>query len=280
MPRRGRDLAKWESSKCRACGVKITYKKTVPRQFCSLACCNSLRSADPNLYASSDCPTCGVSITYLKTWPRKYCSNKCAGKGIVGNIKHFKPSRRDCICEQCGDSFTMTPSGHRGRFCSLKCFGQWASKNIVGEKHPTHGKKFPDRPKNLAEIICPGCTIPFKVKASHASRRVCCSKQCQAKVYSESGRYAGANSPTWRGGYEPYYGPSWKPARRDVRNRDKVCQECDKSPQELGRALDVHHVIPFRAFGFKRHKEANALSNLVGLCASCHARKDKPRLVA
>lgn len=117
-------------------------------------------------------------------------------------------------------------------------------------------------------LTCPICEAQFSVKPSHAKRRRYCSKRCMAVAYAD--RISGENNFNWRGGRRPYYGPSWRPAMRAVRVRDQVCQRCQKSSKETGRALDVHHVVPFRAFGLARHAEANTLSNLIAYCNPCH----------
>ncbi|MBI4219320.1 MAG: DUF1998 domain-containing protein [Chloroflexi bacterium] len=67
------------------------------------------------------------------------------------------------------------------------------------------------------------------------------------------------------------YGPDW-PAQRDrARARDRFrCQNC--GAPERGRAHDVHHKIPFRAFA--SCKQANQLHNLVTLCSACHRRAE------
>jgi 5-methylcytosine-specific restriction endonuclease McrA len=80
----------------------------------------------------------------------------------------------------------------------------------------------------------------------------------------------GPANRNWRGGEVPYYGPTWQRAKRETRKRDAVCQECGIDPLTLGRALDVHHRIPFRAYGIERHAEANVLTNLIALCNRCH----------
>jgi DEAD/DEAH box helicase domain-containing protein len=46
----------------------------------------------------------------------------------------------------------------------------------------------------------------------------------------------------------------------------------------------VHHIEPFRSFGYKRgrneaYEEANRLENLVTLCRSCHRRVEVDRMV-
>jgi DEAD/DEAH box helicase domain-containing protein len=73
------------------------------------------------------------------------------------------------------------------------------------------------------------------------------------------------------------YGPSWKEARRAARERDGFrCVRCG-APESLRREHDVHHLVPFRSFGYipgrnENHRLANAVENLVTLCAACHQR--------
>ena len=78
----------------------------------------------------------------------------------------------------------------------------------------------------------------------------------------------GPNNPRWRGGKAMNYGPGWKRLRQQARDRDKVCTQCGKTPEENGRALDVHHINPFRYSG------DNRLEDLLSMCRSCHMRAD------
>ncbi|MCZ7542287.1 MAG: DUF1998 domain-containing protein [Anaerolineae bacterium] len=72
------------------------------------------------------------------------------------------------------------------------------------------------------------------------------------------------------------YGPNWPQQRDAARARDGYrCQRCGLSEAEAGRQHDVHHLRPFREFGYVRdvnahYKEANRLDNLTTLCRSCH----------
>jgi 5-methylcytosine-specific restriction endonuclease McrA len=85
----------------------------------------------------------------------------------------------------------------------------------------------------------------------------------------------GSNNHGWKGGYPHYYGPNWHSQRKLARDRDgDTCQDCQF--HQVHPRLPVHHIIPFRKFGFDRYQEANQLSNLVTLCIGCHARKDFP----
>ncbi len=67
------------------------------------------------------------------------------------------------------------------------------------------------------------------------------------------------------------YGPNWPRQRDRARARDGYrCQMCGVS--ERGRAHDVHHKIPFRAFD--SYQQANQLTNLITLCRPCHRRAE------
>jgi DEAD/DEAH box helicase domain-containing protein len=78
------------------------------------------------------------------------------------------------------------------------------------------------------------------------------------------------------------YGPNW-PAQRDAaRARDNYrCRRCS-APERDGRRHDVHHLTPFRAFGYvpganDLYKLANRLDNLISLCPSCHRQAERAR---
>jgi len=67
------------------------------------------------------------------------------------------------------------------------------------------------------------------------------------------------------------YGPGWDALRERVRRRDGYrCLVCGLP--ESGRAHDVHHKIPFRAF--LSVEQANQMQNLVTLCPACHRRAE------
>jgi len=84
----------------------------------------------------------------------------------------------------------------------------------------------------------------------------------------------------WVGEYVESRGPSW-PRQRDLaRQRDEYrCRWCG-APERPGRTHDVHHIVPFREFGWRsgendNDQEANRLSNLLTLCPSCHRRAEQ-----
>jgi DEAD/DEAH box helicase domain-containing protein len=78
------------------------------------------------------------------------------------------------------------------------------------------------------------------------------------------------------------YGPSWTQARQGALVRDGYqCRQCG-APQREGRTHDVHHIRPFREFGFiagenRNDRQANDLDNLITLCPTCHQRVESAR---
>jgi DEAD/DEAH box helicase domain-containing protein len=79
-------------------------------------------------------------------------------------------------------------------------------------------------------------------------------------------------------------GPNWDQQRNLARVRDGYrCRHCGVS-ERPNRAHDVHHIQPFRTFGYIRGKndrylEANRLENLVTLCSTCHRRVEVDQMV-
>ncbi|MBW7881523.1 MAG: DEAD/DEAH box helicase [Caldilineaceae bacterium] len=73
------------------------------------------------------------------------------------------------------------------------------------------------------------------------------------------------------------YGPNWAEQRARVRARDRYrCVVCG-AEEPAGREHDVHHKIPFRAFGYvpglnEHYLVANSLDNLILVCRTCHRR--------
>ena len=78
------------------------------------------------------------------------------------------------------------------------------------------------------------------------------------------------------------YGPSWPQARQGAQVRDgHQCRQCG-APQREARAHDVHHIRPFREFGYipgenRNDRQANDLDNLITLCPTCHQRAESAR---
>ena len=75
-------------------------------------------------------------------------------------------------------------------------------------------------------------------------------------------------------------GPNWAQQRDRARRRDGFCCSTCNAPERPGHRHHVHHVVPFRDFGWERGKndrylEANRLANLVTLCPRCHRQAEQ-----
>lgn len=141
--------------------------------------------------------------------------------------------------------------GTQRSFCSRKCNDQWR-----------------DTLHRELEIICAGCEQPVLISARAVRRgQKFCNRSCAQSSYN-SNHYRGPDNPRWRGGRVLSYGPGWNEIKERVRDRDKNCRNCGKTPEANGRKLDVHHVGPFRFTG------DNDLESLRALCRSCHMRDE------
>jgi DEAD/DEAH box helicase domain-containing protein len=75
------------------------------------------------------------------------------------------------------------------------------------------------------------------------------------------------------------YGPNWQQQRERSLARDGYrCRTCG-SETRTGQGLHVHHIRPFRDYGYvpgknEEYRRANELENLVTLCASCHRQAE------
>lgn len=246
---------------CPQCAKPFETYPSNHQRYCSRAC----QSAAGRV--TSACPHCGKEFSWLKSWPRKYCSKACAvaetAKQNLGIVE--MPA---LFCEVCGVEIPIGKRNAASRFCSRQCYGVFLARTRTGVSRPELRGERVDLQRRVAKT-CPECGVSFQVKESHQERRQYCSTQCRDKA--RVGTISGPANFNWKGGYEAYYGPNWRQQRRSARRRDGyICQRCGVSEETLGRQLDVHHIVPFRCFGVERYLEANAMSNLVSLCAVCH----------
>ena len=174
-------------------------------------------------------------------------------------VKYVKPSK------------TKSVSRH---FCNHECKARWQSLYLVGKKAPGwRGGKI--------SVDCDHCGKSLKIQPVHFKKHQhhFCNRICVA--IWQSSHWRGENHPSWKGGYNSYYnqyrGPNWQKQRAAAHKRDNYrCQICNISEQELGKELDVHHVISLKKFN-SDYKSANQLTNLICLCPHCHrlAEHDK-----
>lgn len=263
---------------CNYCGKTLerfpSRVKDNKHQFCDKACYDDWQRKERDGSDTRPCDICGTPVTRPKSQflSNVACNQECLGKLLSKlKIEHWgTANQRIAICDQCNKEFTRKPNqlkryGHN--FCSRECH----YKFMTGRKNPINGAWYPC--ENCGELV-------YRTPATLMDH-VFCSPKCQRAILPHPclGKRipsrAGKNHYNWKGGYDPYYGPSWYSARQQTRIRDNhICQECGKTREEKEREPDVHHIIPFREFGIERHEEANTLSNLVCLCRSCHTLAD------
>ena len=160
-------------------------------------------------------------------------------------------------------------------------------RDVEGENHGLYGTKRSDEVKQSISETLAGREYPEEwcQRSSESHRGNSISDETRQKISEslrgmtrpESTRRKMSESTmeamdgSWGGAPLQSYGPGWSAARRQVRERDEVCQYCGE--EESGRNLDVHHIIPLRAFRKSSEHElsdGHALENLVLLCRQCH----------
>lgn len=232
-----------------------------------------------------ECPVCGkvykADPGRLKHGRQTTCSRKCSYEWRAQK----KRKAVELECPVCGEAFERAPSQiERTKYtnvCSLDCLYEGRSLGII-EREVTEPYELTDEGREAmrqagierrgkykkppVKWTCETCGKVSKIDRgdiSPARQFRFCSNEC-ANI-----GLRGEGNPSWRGGYEPYYGPNWRAQRRKARKRDNyTCQECGISQDELGRKLDVHHIIRFA--DFDSYKQANKLDNLISYCHTCH----------
>lgn len=211
------------------------------------------------------CANCGKTIYKSPSHaqrPHQFCNKDCFFKWLS---QHHR-KRQIVYCDNCGTQLEVKPyriKRNKHHFCDRKCRALWLSEHRKGKSHHCWNK---------VERTCEICGKKFLAWPSRVAQGLArfCSRKCFGKWKSQT--TTGKNNHNWKGGnYETYYGPNWRQQRRNARRRDNyTCRRCGVTENELGRQLDVHHIIPFREFGIQRYKEANKVSNLISLCHPCH----------
>ena len=232
------------------------------------------RSTPPVEIICSECKT-GFSVPSYFAAKRITCSKTCQYKRrarMMTGASNPQANRINGLCESCGKTVEQPASQwklSRRHFCNLTCKGAWASLNRVGEANSSYSS---------VPVACFHCGKEVLKIASKRKRNKenFCSHECYSTSRAE--RFSGPDSASWRGGYKRYYGPNWRTQKRLARARDShTCQRCGVTEKLLGKKLDVHHLKPFRMFGYipevnENYLEANTLDNLICFCHLCHLK--------
>lgn len=231
----------------------------------------------------TQCHQCGKAI-YRPMWrlrrtERQFCNHACFSewkKTQTGeNANSYKGTQVQVQCSQCGKQIERDPAKVRRNdhfFCGGDCWNEWRKTHMRGENNPNWTEP--------VKTYCATCGKPVErnpARVGTTERKVhFCCKDCKHKWLTDF--MSGPTSPNWKGGVVKYYGPNWHRQKRLARKRDNnTCRVCGATQKKNGKALDVHHVTPFRSFNYvpgenDNYVQANDLGNLVCLCMKCHRK--------
>ena len=298
--RRGNKSNGWQGGPnqviCEQCGISFEKNKgelsRSDHSFCCPECYQEWRKGKKRVPPNVWCAHCGLGFRVNSLRLRKtklfFCSMTC--RVAYGQI--------EVTCANCGTSKItrqgkLKPSKSGLRFCSRQCSvayfspppnawcvhcGRGLRANSLQLKQKLIFCSMACRSAySWIEVTCANCGAVKAMQRGnlrsnrHKNGLYFCSNDCSAAYFSRE------NHPNWNGGFVPYdYGPNWRRQACKARARDgHRCQHCGKAESKFSRKLDVHHIIPFREFGYIRgqndnYKKANTLSNLITLCLACH----------
>lgn len=171
----------------------------------------------------------------------------------------------------------------------MKRFGIEA-REVRGENHGMYGKERSEEVKQrISEKLADrafsddslrrmseahrGQPLPEDVreKISESLRGIPKSEETRRRM--RRAKSGDVESPTYSHWIQAAYSRGFKPAKREVHQRDEVCQVCHHDG--TSRRLEVHHIIPVRLFrdiDELEYIDAHCLGNLVLLCQSCHPK--------
>jgi len=201
------------------------------------------------------CIHCG--ITFRSTRPT--CLS--CGKRDKLHRPNEKQTMVELTCEHCGKVFTKPKAQYVQATKNGKKLGC-----CQRHTHILHGRTL--------SLTCSECGKTFERAKStyeHDNKEgghVFCSRECQDKNIDyilrgeDHYHYIDGKSSGYRG-------KGWNKIRKRIRERDKhTCYLCGKTREDIGKELDVHHLIRFE--DFEDENDANQGYNLISLCPCCH----------
>lgn len=202
---------------------------------------------------------CGLREWAYSFRKRQTCGTQC---GMV-----LSGQQRKVLCDiPCGFCSKMfSPRTAEDVFCSRPCY--WANKKGRPATYvPPEAPRFP--------LPCPECGTIVLRRAKDIERgRRFCSLRCARQFHTQ--QRMGTHYPL-TGTNDFYLSKHWSKLKRQIKKRDKyTCQACLHPFRAESAGMIVHHIRPrelFQTFGILPHAVADAWSNLVTLCRSCHQK--------
>lgn len=269
---------------CTICGTQFAPKPRKANIYCGMDCYRvaqrrgDYKRGTKRIHKCSHCgaPVEGVSHNRKRNGDRAdhiFCNRDC-----YDAFRRVSVERVYGYCKGCDAPLSRATTGRTAAtYCSHEC-------------RVSHKKA---EPKHC--LACKCWFTPIKMhsgmgKMISYNAGKTCSAECHVKWISLnearkekiSKAFTGERHPNWQGGPQMRdrgaRGGGWQRARRAALKRDKhVCQHCCVTEAEhketTGKGLEVHHKVPFWQYRGDNAK-ANALSNLVSLCKSCHQKAD------
>lgn len=268
---------------CTICGSQFTGRKHKANLYCGMPCYRAAQRRGDYKRGTKRVAPCSYCGRDVHGRSKSRCRDGRSADNLFCNRacydKHRATVRASLRrpCGQCGEEFQ--PSSTTTKYCS------WGCRSEAKRAKPTH---------------CVNCGCWFtalkvmrrenRIEMAGVNAAKTCSQACEYAWRSNnvdrrekiSKAFTGSKHPNWQGGPQLKYrgarGAGWQRARRAALKRDKhTCQDCGMTEVEhverTGKGLEVHHKRPFWQFNGDNAK-ANALSNLVSLCKSCHQKAD------
>ena len=196
----------------------------------------------------------------------RFCSSSCRSTFSAKTNPATQKNRVITNCSFCGKELMLQPNRILEKnFCDNSCAGKYG----LSLRWPTGAK--------TVTVTCAFCgidkTIPaweYDMRSKRGQSQFFCNRSCFGGW--KSANWNAEHNPAWKGGWNNH-GSGWNMMRNLVRiEQNYACDDCGISEVELGRAIDVHHIVPARLF--KRKADSNFRENLVGLCHACHMERE------
>lgn len=167
--------------------------------------------------------------------------------------KTYKPE--DYICPDCGRE-KESPTSPRCKSCAAtkRNLKWWSNPEFKRKMSKVHKKIFEERPERVQSL-----REGHKVFISDLDRK--------EEFYSTRRVVSGEEHHWYRDGsrLDSEYGEDFDEVLKfQIRRRDEHCQMCEKTEEDNGESLSVHHI--------DGNKENNNPLNLIALCRNCHSK--------